>query len=136
MLGQIHPQVAKNYGVDGELFCAELEVGALCELRRGTPVFRALPRFPAVTRDIAVLCECATPVGDLAACIRESGGQYLKDVTLFDVYEGERVPAGKKSAAFSLTMRAEDQTLTDEHAEETVRAVLAALEAKFGAVIR
>ena len=136
VLGQIHPQVAANYGVDVELYCAELRLDALLACRGGTPVFKPLPRFPAVTRDIAVLCERATPVGELAACIRESGGQYLKDVTLFDVYEGERVPAGKKSAAFSLTMRAGDQTLTDEHAEETVKAVLAALEAKFGAVIR
>ena len=136
VLGQIHPLVAKNYGVDAELYAAELSFEALLALRGGTPVFRPLPRFPAVTRDIAVLCDARTPVGELAACIRKSGGQYLTDAALFDVYAGERVPAGKKSVAFSLTMRAEDQTLTDEHAEETVRAVLAALEEKFGAVMR
>ena len=136
VLGQIHPQVAKNYGVDAELYCAELSFDALFALKGGTPVFKPLPRFPAVTRDIAVLCDRLTPVGELAACIREHGGQYLKNVALFDVYAGERVPADKKSVAFSLTMRAEDQTLTDDHAEETVRAVLAALEKRFGAVIR
>ena len=136
VLGQIHPQVAKNYGVDAELFAAELSFEALLACRGGTPVFKPLPRFPAVTRDIAVLCDRAVPVGELAACIRESGGPYLKETALFDVYAGERVPADKKSVAFSLTMRADDQTLTDDHAEETVKAVLAALEAKFGAVMR
>ena len=136
VLGQIHPQVAKNYGVDAELYCAELSFEALLALKGGTPVFKPLPRFPAVTRDIALLCDRGIPVGELAACIRESGGQYLKEAKLFDVYAGERVPADKKSVAFSLTMRAEDQTLTDEHAEETLRAVLSALAEKFGAVIR
>ncbi len=136
VLGQIHPQVAKNYGVDTELYCAELSFEALWALKGGTPVFRPLPRFPAVTRDIAVVCDLRTPVGELARCIRESGGKYLEELALFDVYAGERVAAGKKSVAFSLTMRAEDQTLTDEHAEETLSAILAALAERFGAVIR
>jgi len=136
VFGQIHPEVAKNYGVETELYCAELSFEALFACKGGTPVFRPLPRFPAVTRDIAVVCDEAIPVGKLSDCIRASGGRYLTDCALFDVYAGERIGAGKKSVAFSLTMRAEDQTLTDEHAEETVGAVLAALERQFGAVIR
>ena len=136
VLGQIHPQVAKNYGVDAELYCAELSFDALLSLKGGIPVFKPLPRFPAVTRDIAVVCDLTIPVGELADCIRRSGGKYLADCTLFDVYIGHHIAEGKKSVAFSLTMRAEDQTLTDEHAEETVRAILSALERQFGAVIR
>jgi phenylalanyl-tRNA synthetase beta chain len=69
-------------------------------------------------------------------CILENGGQYLKDCAIFDVYTGGRIAPGSKSVAFSLTMRADDQTLTDEHAEETVRAVLAALRERFGAEMR
>ncbi|MBR5343879.1 MAG: phenylalanine--tRNA ligase subunit beta [Oscillospiraceae bacterium] len=136
VLGQIHPSVAANYGVDAELYCAELSFDALFENKGGIPVFKPLPRFPAVTRDIAVVCDAAVPAGELRDCILASGGQYLVGCTLFDVYAGSRIAAGKKSVAFSLSMRAEDQTLTDEHAEETVKRVLDALSERFGAVIR
>ena len=136
VLGQIHPEVAKNYGVDAEIYCAELSFDALYSVKGGIPVYKPLPRFPASTRDIAVVCDSAIPVGDLRDCIMANGGQYLTDCALFDVYTGDRVAAGKKSVAFSLTMRAEEHTLTDEHTEGTVKAVLAALEKEYGAVIR
>lgn len=136
VLGQIHPKVAENYGVDTELYCAELSFEAVYEARGGMPVYKPLPRFPAVTRDIAVVCDNSVTVGDMTDCIMENGGEYLKGCELFDVYTGHHIAEGKKSVAFSLTMRAEDQTLTDDHAEETVAAVLKALEQKFGATIR
>ena len=136
VLGQIHPLVAANYGVDAELFCAELRFDALLAVKGGIPVFQPLPKFPAVTRDIAVVCANEVPVGDLTEAILSGGGKYLTDCTLFDVYTGHHIAEGKKSVAFSLTMRAEDQTLTDEHAEETVKKVLAVLKERFDAVIR
>ena len=136
IFGQIHPEVAKNYGVDAELYCAELSFDALYSVRGGTPVYEPLPKFPAVTRDIAVVCSSGITVGELTDCIMASGGKYLKGCTLFDVYTGHHIAEGMKSVAFSLTMRADDQTLTDDHAEETVKKVLAALERKFGASIR
>ena len=136
VLGQIHPAVAANYGVDAELYCAELSFDALHSLRGGIPVYKPLPRFPAVTRDIAVVCGAEIPVGDMVEHIMAEGGQYLKGCRIFDVYTGHHIAEGKKSVAFSLTMRADDQTLTDDHAEETVKKVLAALEKKFGAIIR
>ena len=136
VLGQIHPQVASNYGVDAELYCAELRFDALLSVKGGIPVFKPLPRFPAVTRDIAVVCGAEVPVGDMTEAILAGGGQYLKDCTLFDVYTGHHIAEGMKSVAFSLTMRAEDQTLTDEHAEETVKKVLQLLKEKFNAVMR
>ncbi len=136
VLGQIHPAVAANYGVDAELYCAELSFDALHSLRGGIPVYKPLPRFPAVTRDIAVVCGADIPVGDMVEHIMAEGGQYLKGCRIFDVYTGHHIAEGKKSVAFSLTMRADDQTLTDDHAEETVKKVLAALERKFGASIR
>ena len=136
ILGQIHPEVAKNYGVGAELYCAELSFEALYETKGGTPVYAPLPRFPAVTRDIAVVCDKAIPVGDMMACIRECGRKYLESCNIFDIYTGSHIAEGKKSVAFSLTMRAEDQTLTDEHAEETVKAVLEGLGKRFGAVMR
>ena len=136
VFGQIHPAVADNYGVNAELYCAELSFDALYSVKGGIPVYAPLPKFPAVTRDIAVVCRADIPVGELTDCIMANGGKYLVDCTLFDVYTGHHIAEGHKSAAFSLTMRADDQTLTDEHAEETVKAVLDALKAKFGAVIR
>ena len=136
VFGQIHPEVAKNYGVDAELYTAELSFDALYSVKGGIAVYKPLPRFPASTRDIAVVCDKAVPVGDMMDCIMANGGKYLVDCSLFDIYTGHHIAEGKKSVAFSLTMRAEDQTLTDEHAEETVKAVLNALERDFGAVIR
>ena len=136
VLGQIHPEVAKNYGVDAELYCAELRFEAMFSLKGGIPVYKPLPKFPAVTRDIAVVCGAEVPVGDMIRCIRANGGEYLCGCDIFDVYTGHHIAEGKKSVAFSLTMRAEDQTLTDDHAEETVKAVLDALKTTFGAVMR
>ena len=136
VLGQIHPLVAVNYGVDAEFFCAELSFDALSAVKGARPVYRPLPRFPSVTRDIAVVCRASVPVGEMIDCIMASGGQYLKDCQLFDVYMGSHIAGGMKSVAFSLTMRSDDQTLTDEHAEETVAKVLKALGEKFGAVMR
>ena len=136
VLGQIHPEVAKTYGVDAELYCAELSFEALFALKGGIPVYKPLPKFPASTRDIAVVCDKDIPVGKLERCIKASGGKYLCGCTVFDVYTGHHIAEGKKSVAFSLTMRAEDQTLTDEHAEATVKAILTALEKQYGAVIR
>ena len=136
VLGQIHPLVAANYGVDAEFYCAELSFAALDKVKGGQPVYKPLPRFPSVTRDIAVVCSADIPVGDLEDCILANGGEYLKDVALFDVYMGSHITAGMKSVAFSLTMRSDDQTLTDEHAEETVARVLKALRENFNAVMR
>ena len=136
VLGQIHPLVAANYGVDAEFFCAELSFDALFAVKGALPVYQPLPRFPSVTRDIAVVCDAAIPVGELQECILAGGGKYLKECVLFDVYTGHHIAEGMKSVAFSLTMRADDQTLTDEHAEETVAKVLRALAEKHGAVMR
>ena len=134
--GQIQPEVAANYGVDAELYCAELRFEVMFALKGGIPVYVPLPKFPSVTRDIAVVCDSEIPVGKLSDCILANGGQYLKGCDIFDVYTGHHIAQGKKSVAFSLTMRSDDQTLTDDHAEETVKAVLAALERDFGAVMR
>ena len=136
VFGQIHPLVAANYGVDAEFYCAELALDELMLARGEDPVYTPLPKFPAVTRDIAVVCDISIPVARLIDCIMTSGGEYLKGCSLFDIYTGSHIAPGKKSVAFSLTMRSDDQTLTDDHAEETMKAVLTALEQSFGAIIR
>ena len=136
VFGQIHPLVAANYGVDAELYCAELSLEKLMGACGSDPVYKPLPKFPAVTRDIAVVCDKAITVARLIDCIMSAGGQYLKNCELFDIYTGSHIAPGKKSVAFSLTLRADDQTLTDEHAEETMRNVLDALERDLGASMR
>jgi len=136
IFGQVHPLVCANYGVDCEMYCAELSFSALMAAKGAAAVYKPLPKFPAVTRDIAVVCDKSITVATLKECIMEAGSEYLEDCTLFDIYTGSHVAPGKKSVAFSLTMRAADQTLTDEHAEGTVSLVLKALEEKLGAIIR
>ena len=135
-LGQIHPDVCTAYGLDGATYCAEIDVVLLHDLEGTEPVYTPLPRFPAITRDIAVVCDASVPVGELTECIRKAEKNVLRGVKLFDVYTGVGIPEGKKSVAFSLTLRSDDGTLTDDHAEEAVRAVLDALRESFGAVIR
>ena len=135
-LGQIHPDVCAAYGLDGATYCAEIDVVLLHDLEGAEPVYTPLPRFPAIMRDIAVVCDAAVPVGELTECIRKAEKNVLRGVKLFDVYTGVGIPEGKKSVAFSLTLRSDDGTLTDDHAEEAVRAVLDALRENFGAVIR
>ena len=135
-LGQIHPDVCAAYGLDGATYCAEIDVVLLHDLEGAEPVYTPLPRFPAITRDIAVVCDAAVPVGELTECIHKAEKNVLRGVKLFDVYTGVGIPEGKKSVAFSLTLRSDDGTLTDDHAEEAVRAVLDALRENFGAVIR
>ena len=135
-LGQIHPDVCAAYGLDCATYCAEIDVVLLHDLEGAEPVYTPLPRFPAITRDIAVVCDAAVPVGELTECIRKAEKNVLRGVKLFDVYTGVGIPEGKKSVAFSLTLRSDDGTLTDDHAEEAVRAVLDALRESFGAVIR
>ena len=136
VLGQIHPRVMRNYSVDAEFYCAQLSFGALFEAQGGVPVFKPLPKYPAVTRDIAVICDLAVPVGEMEESILAAGGERLIDCAVFDVYTGTHIVQGRKSVAFSLTMRDENQTLTDEHAEEIVANVLKALKEKYGAEMR
>ena len=135
-LGQVHPHVAANYGMDCELYAAELDFAALLSVMGPDPVYQPLPRFPAVSRDIAVVCDKAIPVGDLEECIRRGAKGLLKAVELFDIYTGIGVPEGKKSVAFRLTLRADDRSLTAEEADADVKSILAALESELGARLR
>ncbi|MBQ9932628.1 MAG: phenylalanine--tRNA ligase subunit beta, partial [Ruminiclostridium sp.] len=136
VLGQIHPLVAGNYGVDTELYCAELSFDALFAARGADPEYQPLPKFPAVTRDIAVLVDTTVTVGALEGCILGAAKGLLKEVKLFDIYNGANLPEGKKSVAFNLVLRADDRSLTAQEADDEVKAVLEALETEFGAALR
>ena len=136
VLGQVHPHVAGNYGVDTELYAAELRFDALYESKGAQPVYQPLPKFPAVTRDIAVVCDASVTVGELEDAIRKGAKGLLKDAALFDIYTGTGIAPGKKSVAFNLTLRADDRSLTAEEADADVKSILTALEQECGAVLR
>jgi phenylalanyl-tRNA synthetase beta chain len=136
IFGQVHPLVCANYGVDDEMYCAELSFDTIFEMRQERPVYKPLPRFPATTRDLSVVCAKEVTAGQLKDAIVDAGKPYLKQCDFVDVYTGAPIAPGYKSVTFSLTLRADDQTLTDEHAEETMAAILARLEKLHGAVIR
>ena len=127
VMGQVHPTVAANYGVDCELYCAELSFDALLDAQGPGAEYHPLPRFPAVNRDIAVVCKDEVTVGALEGCIRKAGGRLLREIALFDIYKGKGIPEDSKSVAFSLTLRADDRSITAGEADEEIKTVLAAL---------
>ena len=136
IFGQVHPLVAKNYGIDAEIYAAELDFTALSALELPEKTYVPLPKYPAVSRDIAVVCDEALTVAALESCIRKAGGKLLRQVRLFDIYRGKGIAEGKKSLAFSLTLRADDRTLTDADSDGVISAVLSRLDAELGAKLR
>lgn len=97
--------------------------------------YQPLPKFPAITRDLSLLCDDALPVGKMEEAIAQAAGKLLEEVTLFDVYKGDQIAAGKKSVSFSLRLRSHEGTLTDEQADAAMKRVLKALAA-MDAVLR
>ena len=135
-LGQIHPLVAANYDMDAEVYCAEIDFNKLFTLQLPEPTYTPLPKYPAVTRDIAIVCDECVTVGQAQDVIVNAGGKLLRSVRLFDIYRGANLGDGKKSLAFSLTLRADDRTLTDEDSEGTIGKILTALKDSLGAILR
>ncbi len=134
--GQVHPLVAKNYDMDTAIYAAEIDFSLLADMLLAKKTFTPLPKYQAATRDIAVVCEEAVTVAELTDCIRAAGNSLLREVKLFDIYRGKGVEEGKKSVAFSLTLRADDRTLTDTDVESVVSPILAKLESDLGAKLR
>jgi len=135
-IGQIHPLVAKNYGIDSEIYCAQINFTALMELQLPEPTYTPLPKYPSVFRDLSMVCDEEITVAQITDCIESSAGKLLRDVRLFDIYRGTGVPEGKKSMAFSLELRADDRTLTDADSEQVVSKVLDALKNQLGVLLR
>ena len=135
-MGQIHPLVAQNYDIDGDVYCAEINFTKLFELQLPDATYTPLPKYPTVNRDLSVLCDEAVTVANVEEVICASAGKLLRGVKLFDIYRGTGVPEGKKSMAFSLELRADDRTLTDTDSEGVMSKVLAALGEKLGVTLR
>jgi phenylalanyl-tRNA synthetase beta chain len=135
-MGQIHPLVAKNYGLDCEVYCAELSFTKILSLRLPEATYVPLPKYPGVSRDISIICDEALTVAEAENVISAAGGKLLRSVKLFDIYRGTGVAEGKKSLAFSMELRADDRTLTDADSEAVMQKVLSALQEKCGAALR
>ena len=136
VLGQVHPLVAKNYGMESEVYCAEISFTKLLTLQLPDATYTPLPKYPSVSRDLAVVCGEDVTVAQAEDVITAAAGKLLREIRLFDIYRGPGVPTGKKSMAFSLVLRADDRTLTDTDSEAVVTKVLSALAEKLNAVLR
>ena len=137
IMGEIHPDVAENYGMDGvRVYCCEIMFDAVMRHADTETVYTPLPKYPSTSRDIALLVDEDMEVGRIEEVIRQQGKAILEKVKLFDVYRGKQVEEGKKSVAFALTYRDKDKTLTDEEVAEVHNNVLDALKEKLNAVLR
>ncbi len=135
-MGQVHPLTAANFGLECEVFCAEIDFTKLFTLRLPDPTYVPLPKYPGVSRDLSLVCDEAVTVAQAESVISAAAGKLLRSVKLFDIYRGTGIPEGKKSMAFSLELRADDRTLTDADSEAVVSKVLDALQTKLDAVLR
>lgn len=135
-MGQIHPKVAQNYGIDVECYVAEIDFATLFAHRGGEKSYVPLPKFPAVTRDLALLCAEELPVASIEKVIRKNGGSLLERVELFDVYRGKQIQEGKKSVAYALTLRDKEKTLGDEDIDRVMKKIMKGLENELGVTLR
>lgn len=137
IMGEIHPDVAENYGMDGvRIYCCEIMFDTIIRHANTEVVYTPLPKYPSTSRDIALLVEEDVQVGDIIDVIRAVDDTILEDVQLFDVYRGKQVEEGKKSVAFTLTYRDKNKTLTDDDVAAVHNKVLDALNEKINAVLR
>lgn len=125
----------ENYGMDCRAISFTLDVETLFRYAQLVKTYSPLPKFPAVTRDLALVCSDIIPVRALEHAIRNGAGNLLESVKLFDVYRGEQIERGKKSVAYSVTLRSADNTMTEEHVSEVMKKIMKELE-KVGATLR
>ena len=134
-IGEVHPTVCENYGINDRVIYADIDMPYIVELASFTIKYEGIAKFPASTRDISLVVDKSVLVGTMTAAIEKKGGKLLEECRLFDIYEGEQVGEGKKSVAFALTFRAKDRTLADTEINEIMEKILAELT-KLGANLR
>ena len=135
-MGELHPHTMESLGMDHRACVMEVELDPLFAAARSMITYEPLPKYPAMERDLAVSVDRHTPVGPMIECIQTAGGDVLEHISLFDIYQGAQAGEGKKSVAFTLSLRAKDRTLTDEEANVVFDCIVQALEERFGAKLR
>lgn len=136
VIGEVHPKVAEKYGIVGRVYMAELELTRIIKYADLVKVYEPLPRYPSITRDIALIVKDDCPVGELAATIREAGGELLESAKMFDIYRGTQLKDSEKSVAYALEYRAKNRTLTESEVEEVHEHVLEMLKKNHNAIPR
>jgi len=136
-MGAVHPETRKAFGVPQAAYAAELSVQKLFELRENGKTYKAIPKYPTVPRDIAVVVDESVTSAQVAAAIKSAPVKVLlENVELFDVYRGTGIAEGKKSMAYSYTVRAEDRTLTDEDITDAMNTIIRTLKETLNADLR
>lgn len=135
VMGEIHPKCTENYGIGTRVYAFNIDVDIMYKNAQTEKSYKPLPKYPAITRDIAVICDEDIPVLTLERAMTSAAGKNLESIKLFDVYQGKQIEKGKKSVAFSLSLRSSTGTLTDEQAASVMKKVMTALE-KAGATLR
>ena len=135
IMGEVHPEVQETYELGTKTYVAKLNIPEMMNAANEKITYKPLPKFPATTRDLSLICDDEIPVAELEKAIRGAVGKILEKVTLFDVYKGKQIEAGKKSVSYSISMRSHDGTLTDEQADGAMKRALKALSA-IGAELR
>lgn len=136
ILGEIHPTVAANFGIGQSVYVFEMDAETLLRYRKKKAAIKPLPKYPASTRDLAILVDAGLTTAEIERVIAKKGGSYFRGATLFDVYEGKQVGEGKKSMAFHLHFQSDDKTLTDEEVDAAFAAILQAAEEQLHAQLR
>ena len=135
-VGEVHPAVAESLGIKKKIYVFEADIDTLQKFSAKKFSLESLPKYPAISRDLAILVDHDTAAGDVEKVITKNGGKFFKSVILFDVYTGERISADKKSLAFAIDFRSNERTLKDEEADEAFKNILSAVEKEFGATLR
>ena len=135
-IGEIHPETAASFDIEPRVYIAEVNLTLLLKHAKPIGKMKPISRFPAVSRDLALVVDDTQAVGPMMTAIRQAGGDLLETVEMFDVYRGEQLGFGKKSVAFSMRFRADDRTLTDEEVAAVFARVAEMCKARFGAAIR
>ncbi len=136
VLGQVHPEVAEEFELSGEIYAAEIDVEAIFERRAGVREFRPLPKYPAVWRDFSFVCDEEIEAGSVVDVCCEAGGELVESAYIVDVYRGEQVGEGKKSVSVRVHLRASDRTLTDAEADAIAAKMLDEIGRRLGASLR
>ncbi|MGN0653424.1 MAG: phenylalanine--tRNA ligase subunit beta [Oscillospiraceae bacterium] len=135
IMGELHPETLENYEIGVKAYVAKLLIPEMMSVSTTEKTYKPLPKFPATTRDLSIVCDDSIPVATLEKAIKKAVGGILEKVTLFDVYRGAQILVGKKSVSFSISMRSHDGTLTDEQADAAMKRILKAMT-EFGAELR
>lgn len=135
-VGEVHPAVLSAYGITKPVYIFELDATIVMKYMAKDLKYKALPKYPATSRDIAMLVDVDVNAADIEKAMTKAAGQNLTQITLFDVYTGKQVEEGKKSLAFSLTFQSNDKTLTDAEIDPAIEKIVAKLQKDFNANLR